>query len=201
MKTTLVERFADSPRRVRIMFRIAMITILAAGCYNWMIQPQTSYLFAARQRGRWDAKKSEQLEKLDLSIQEFKKQISQAEAQSQQVHKVLFEPNAVRDFFCGLEVLARESGCRIESLAFIDTEGPSGQKQPQDAIVGAVGASVVVIGNYSTLTHFFEQVGRCPKKISIHELRFEPLTQGKSTLRCNVTITVYVSNKAVAGKQ
>lgn len=198
MKTTLVERFADSPRRVRIMFRAALVILLAAGCYNWTVQPQACYLSAAQQSSRWDAKKSEQLEKLDLSIQEFKKQISQAEAQSQQVRKALFEPDAVRDFFCGLEVQARESGCRVESLTFIDTDGPSGQKQPQDAIVQTVQASVVVIGNYSALTRFFEQVGRCPQKISIHELRLEPQTQGKSVLSCNVIITVYKSNKTAA---
>jgi Tfp pilus assembly protein PilO len=201
MKTTLVERFADSPQRVRVMFRTALVILLAAGCYNWMVQPQASYLSAAQRSVRWDAKKSEQLKKLESSIRECRMQISQAEAQSQQIRKVLFEPDAVRNFFCGLEVPARESGCHIESLTFIDAEGPSGQKLPQDAIVRPVQASVVVIGNYGALTHFFEQVGRCPQKISIHELRLEPQTQGKSVLCCNAIITVYTSDKVAAGKQ
>jgi Tfp pilus assembly protein PilO len=183
------------------MFRVALIAILAAGCYNWTVQPQASYLSAAQQCSRWDAKKAKQLKKLALSIEEYKKQISQAQVQSEQVRKALFEPDAVRDFFCGLEVPAKESGCRIESLTFIDTDNPSGQKQLQDAIVQPVAASVAITGSYSALTRFFEQVGRCPQKISIHELCLEPQTQGKSVLCCNAIITVYKLNKTAANTQ
>jgi len=200
MKTTLVERFADSPRRVRIMFRAAMIILLITGLYNWTVRPQACYLSAAQQCSRWDAKKSKQLEKLELSIQDIRKQISQAETQSQELRKVLFEPDAVRDFFCGLEVTAGQTGCHIESLTFIDTEGSSDQKPTQDAVVQAVQASVVVVGNYHSLTRFFEQVGRHPQKITIHEIRLEPQTQGKSVLSCNVIITVY-KYKTTADKQ
>jgi Tfp pilus assembly protein PilO len=200
MKTRLIEQLADSPKRVRIMFRVALITLLAVGCYNWMIRPQASYLLAAQQRNRWDTKVSDQQKRIYLSINDLKKKIGDLEAQSEQFQKILFEPQTVREFFCGLETLAQKSDCRIESITFDSSDKQSAEKQSQDAIVQAIQASVVAIGNYDAFIRFFERTSQYPQKISIGEMRFEPLADGQSMLRCNAVITVYVANKTTANK-
>jgi Tfp pilus assembly protein PilO len=198
MKTKMIEQFADSPKRVRIMFRVALVILLAAGCYNWVVQPQVSYLSAAQQRSRWDAKISDQQKQILSSIGELNKRITDMKSRSEEFQKVLFEPGTVRQFFCGLETQAKEAGCQIESLTFNDTESSSNQQQNPDAMVQAVPASLVVIGNYNVLARFLEQVSRCPQKISINEMRLEPQVQGKSVLRGHITMTVYVSKKTMA---
>jgi Tfp pilus assembly protein PilO len=195
MKNRMIEQFADSPQRVRIMFRVAMIALLAAAGYNWMVRPQASYLSAAQQQNRWGTALSDQQRHILVSIGELKKKLSEMESRSEQFQKVLFEPQTVRDFFCGLETQASAAGCRIESLTFSDTDNLTSQKQSPGAMVQTVAASVIVVGNYNALASFFEQVGRCSQKISIYEMRIEPVTPGKPMLRCDVTLMVYMLNK------
>ena len=200
MKTRLIEQFADSPRRVRIMFRIAVIILLVAGCYNWMIKPQAGYLFAAEQCQKWDKKKSDELKRIRLSILELKNKISEAEAQSEQFNKVLFDPGAARDFFCGLEALAQQSGCRVESFIFDKFDGRQTAKQSKDSDVEVVQASVTAIGGYNGFIQFFEKISHVPQKISVQEMRFEPLVQNQSELRCNAVLKVYIINQTTESK-
>jgi Tfp pilus assembly protein PilO len=200
MASRFIEQFADSPQRVRVMFRVALITLLAVAGYNGMIGPQASYLFAAQQRSRWDTRLSEQQKQIYLSIDELKKKAGNLEAQYEQFQKILFQPDTVSEFFFGLEGLAEKADCKIESLTFDDTDSRPAEKESQDAIVQAMRASVVAIGNYDAFVRFFEQLGQYPQKISIGELLFEPLEQGRSMLRCNATITIYVTNKTAANK-
>jgi Tfp pilus assembly protein PilO len=200
MKTRFIEQLAESPQRVRFMFRIALISLLAAGCYNWMVKPQASELLAAEHRSQYDAMLLDQQQRIQSSIADLKKNVGDSKAQSEQFQKILFEPETVREFFCGLELLAEKSGCRIKSLTFgaVDNQLPEGQSE--DTIVQAVQASMVAAGNYDAFVRFFKQTSQFPQKISIHELRFEPLTEGQSVLRCNAVITVYVANKTAASK-
>lgn len=200
MTPKVIENIADSPRRVRIMFRAALVILLAAGCYNWMIEPQLNCLFAARQRQEWDQKKSDELRRIRMSVLELKKKISQMEEQSEQFQKVLFEPGMVRDFFCGLEALAQQSGCRVESLAFEKTDDRKTAKQSHDSVVEVVQASVTAIGGYGAFIQFFDKIGQTPQKITVQEMRFEPVEQGRSALRCGIVIRVYVSKESAQEK-
>jgi Tfp pilus assembly protein PilO len=201
MKTRFIEQLAESPQRVRFMFRIALITLLAAGCYNWMIKPRVSNLFAAEDRTQHDAMLLDQQKRMQLSINDLNKNIDDLKAQSEQFHKILFEPEMVREFFCGLEVLAEKSDCQIKSLTFSGVDNSLAQGQSGDAIVQTIQASVVAVGNYDAFVRFFKQTSQFPQKISIHELRFEPLAEGQSVLRCNAVITVYVANKPATIKK
>jgi Tfp pilus assembly protein PilO len=204
MAIRFVEQLADSPKRVRLMFRMALIALLAVGCYNWTIKPQASNLFAAEQQNQHDTMLLDQQKRIHLSMDELKKNIGESKAQSEQFQKSLFQPDTVREFFCGLEILAEKSGCRIKSLTFGNADTANGQlpeEQPQDAIVQVIQASLVAFGNYDAFVRFFERTSQFPQKITIHELRFEPLTEGQSILRCDAVITVYVANNTATDKQ
>jgi Tfp pilus assembly protein PilO len=198
MTSKLIEQLAGSPKRVRIMFRIALITLLSVGCYNWTVKPQTGYLQAAGQHDLWSTKLSNQMKQIHSSINDYKKKISDLTAQSEQSQKILFHPDTVREFFCGLEKLAEESGCRIESLTFDNADSRPAEKQSPDTTVQATQTSVIAIGDYGTFIRFFERTSQYPQKISITDMRLEPLTPGQSTLRCHAAITVYVANKTEA---
>jgi hypothetical protein len=195
MTSKLIEQLADSPKRVRIMFRIALIALLAVACYNWTIKPQAGCLRAAGQHDPWSGKLSDQMKQVHSLINDYKKKINDLTTQSEQSQKIAFQPDTVREFFCGLEKLAEESDCRIESLIFDNTDSRPAEKQSQDTTVQTAQTSVIAIGDYGAFIRFFERTSQYPQKISVADIRFEPLTPGLSMLRCHAVITVYVANK------
>ena len=118
----LIDTLAKSKRSSKIAVSIALVAILAVATYNWLVVPHTTYLHAAEKYESVVSDVAKQNTVIKSKNELKKKQLQEVRLNLNEVQAKFFSPDAAKEFFSDIEVIATQANCPIYSINFISNK-------------------------------------------------------------------------------
>jgi len=172
----------------------ALIVIAAIAMYNWIVAPQATYLFAAKQYERIVGRIANKNEVIRSTVEAKEKRLQELREQFAQLQGALFTPDQVKEFFSDLQAICGEVGCTVSGLSFITTESGRKDEMTEDAS-GIVPnkALLSVIGVYEDIIKLMKRLQMRSNKVWIDSINMESFYSDSPQVKCDITITVYTT--------
>ncbi|MFH1613919.1 MAG: hypothetical protein ABIG61_02390 [Planctomycetota bacterium] len=190
----IVETVTKASRHARIGIAVAVVVLISAAMYNWLVVPHTAYLHAARNyqntMNQMATKTGVIRKSLALKRQELE-ELKQALAEKT---GMIFSPSQAKQFFAGIETIAGQCSCQIVSINFLVKEAPLNSQEAQlPPEVTSQSVIVKFVANYSDIMLFVKNITTRPQKVSVDYLKIESDTESSILLNCEAIFTVYTA--------
>ena len=184
----------------RAVVLAAMVVIGTIAAYNWFVTAHTNYLQAAQKY----VSVADNLEKRNLiigsSVAIKKKDLQRLQEELERGQVGLFDPSGAREFFSNIQVIAKKSECSISLLEFLPMEPPQQADDSQDAAYVAESQAVLqVAGRYGNIIALIDRLQERTEKVWIYPLNIESISGKPGRLECDMTISIYVTQKKGLG--
>jgi len=188
----LIDDFAKLNRSSRNSIFIALTAIGLVAIYNWLVVPHTNYLFAAQRYNSITDDISKKSQIVSNAIEIGNKKLEELQAEFVRFDDVLFTADEAKSFISDLQAISEQSGCTIASLV---NESGSARKQSGDTSSDIVTNNLMlsVVGAYNDIIRLVEKLQSYKHKIWIDSLEMELIEDDAPKLKCDLTVTLYVT--------
>ncbi|UCC23014.1 MAG: hypothetical protein JSW23_02785 [Planctomycetota bacterium] len=188
----LMNTLTKSTRSSRIAFSAAIIIIVAAAAYNWMVAPHTRYLHAAHQYELMIGDMARKNKIMKANETARKKEIEKLQAELAGVQSAVFTTYEARKFFSNIEAVCNAAGCLVYSINFLsgDLAGVQASVEDDSQIVEN-SAAVSFVGSYGNIISFLSKITDRPQKVVIRSLKIVAFGKKADPLECEIVITIY----------
>ena len=190
----LTEQIIKSSPTSKVAVSVCLVAIVGLATYNWIVSPQTSYLYAARQYEKMvdNAGKKTQIIKNQIKVKEI--ELEKLTSQITEMENRFFKAESAKEFFLSLEPLALSCGCSIDSLTFItDNAVSKDDDENKDTGISTKHSAVSVTGDYENLVTFLRKLNEYDQRVSVRDLCIESNSNSNEELACDMVVTIYVA--------
>jgi len=189
----MVERWIKSNVSSKYILIAAVVLIGAVAFYNWVIVPQTGYLMAAQKYESVAAELAKKSQKVNKSVQRAKEDLSELQKKFKQFHTSLFDPNGADKFFSGIQNVAEDVKCVVNSLNLTPIY-QSSKTGGSGAVNGITSrrATLSIAGNYRSIIKLMNKLQERPEQVRIDSVSIKPIDNNSDRLKCDMAVTVYV---------
>lgn len=195
MKTT-AGRAMMMKSSTKSAFSIALIMIVAAALYNWILSPHVGYLHAVQ---RYEPVVDEMARETGLLHKTLDKKRRRLRAQQQELARVyatLFPAADAKAFLGSLEPFVGQAGCKVVAVDFTSpTESENRGKPPREskdsAPATASHVNLTITGSYDQILMLLDRLQTHSRKIWVDtcSLKLSDLRSGR--LECRLSLTLY----------
>lgn len=188
----LMNTLTKSTRSSRIAFSAAIIIIVAAAAYNWMVVPHTRYLHAAQQYELMIGDMARKNQIMKSNEMARKKEIEKLQAELTDVQSAVFTTYEARRFFSDIEAVCNAAGCLVYSINFLSGNlGGAQSPAESDSQIVENSAAVSFVGSYSNIISFLLKIKDRPQKVIIPSLKIVAFGKKADPLECEIVVTIY----------
>ena len=175
------------------MATFAIIAVI--GSYDNFIAPQVKCLEAAQRYSEEMSSYSQKNKMLESKLKLQQLGLNKLEAKRAQIQEQIFTFAAAQQFFAGLELIASENNCIVTSLNQIDSKTETDDKAKAAAAgILAQSASMSIIGDYTSIVRFLNQVMARTNKVIINPFAISIRNDNSELVECSLVITIYAMN-------
>lgn len=188
----LMNTLTKSTRSSRIAFSAAIIIIVAAAAYNWMVAPHTRYLHAAQQYELMIGDMARKNKIMKANETTRKKEIEKLQAELAGVQSAVFTTYEARRFFSNIEAVCNEAGCLVYSINFLSGNlGGAQTPVESDSQIVENSAAVSFVGSYGNIISLLSKITDRPQKVIIPSLKIVAFGKKADPLECEMVVTIY----------
>ena len=189
----MVERWIKSNVSSKYILIAAVVLIGVVAFYNWVVVPQTGYLMAAQKYESVAAELAKKSQKMNKDMQSAKKDLSELQKKFKQFHTSLFDPNGADKFFSGIQNVAEDVKCVVNSLNLTpiyqsSKTGDSGAVN----VIASRRATLSIAGNYRNIIKLMNKLQERPEQVRIDSVSIRSIDNNSDRLKCDMAVTVYV---------
>jgi Tfp pilus assembly protein PilO len=189
----MVERWIKSNVSSKHILIAAVVLIGVVAFYNWIIMPQTGYLMAAQRYESAAAQLTKKSQIVQKNVEHVKKNLSELQKIFKQFYTSLFDPNGADKFFSGIQNMAEEMKCVMNTLNL-----PPGYQSSQTGNSGAVNgvaarrATLSIAGSYKNIIKLMNKLQERPEQVKIDSINVKSMDNNSNQLKCDIAVTIYV---------
>ena len=170
---------------------VSLAIIVTVALYNWSVSPQTNYLCAAQQYTKVADDAARKVTVLEKTIQRKQTELVTAKTELDRNKGRLFNFEQAENFLSGIQPLASELGCVIDSLTFSPAEYIKDDKAIATINIVERTADVRLTGQYAGISEFISRLTDNDRKVVVSDVDLR-VTSDFSALNCDMNITVYL---------
>lgn len=190
----VIENLAKLSRPSRSAISAALIIIAAIAMYNWIVAPHCTYLLAAQQYGSIADSIAKKNRVISGTIQIKRKKLQELQIRLGNLQSTLFSPKEAREFFSDLQAISEQAECAVTSLNFVAGKPTSEDKHFKSVShVTTKSAVLRVVGIYGSMIKLLDSLQARSQKVWIDSLEMTALDKSATHVKCDITITVYIS--------
>ncbi|MBI2369773.1 MAG: type 4a pilus biogenesis protein PilO [Deltaproteobacteria bacterium] len=180
-----LEAFNRLPGSKKALVILVGVGLLMAAFYMLLYEPQLAQITALKQKLTQLQRQIQEHQAVARDLPKFREENQQLRQQLAQALQLLPDQKEIPSLLSAVSRLGRESG--LEFLLF-----KPGSEVPQ-GFYARIPVEIEVTGTYHQLAHFFDQVGRLPRIVNIHNLNLGNAQDagGQMRLRGQFVATTY----------
>ena len=189
----LTDKLIKSSPSLRIFVSVSTIAIVTLATYSWIVSPQISYLYAARQQKVMTSNAEQKTIGLRNQAHKREAELTDLRNQIDEIRDSFFTPSEAHEFFSDLDTIAIQCGCNISSLTFMLAKSVAPEAGHEYfSSVALKRAEITLTGQYDGILAFLTKLGGYRQRISVCNLFIKPNPNDVEELICSMTTTIYI---------
>ena len=194
----LQKKWINSVDQYKTAFLASLMLIGAVAIYLWFVVPHRNYLKASQEYESTISTLSKKKQIIRNNLKVKKIELKELQEQFEDIQTKIFDTFQARDFFSNIEVVTKQADCKIILLEFSPYKAvneTSSNEPEKNNYVTTSTIQLSVIGGYGNITALMNKLQDNLKLIRISSIKINPDKQNPGYLKCDMTITIYVTNE------
>jgi len=183
----LVDNLAKIGHSTRNATSASLIVIAAFAMYNWTVTPHAASLSSAKAYESIMDNLAKESKIIATRIKIRRKKLEELRGQSAQLLSMLFTPEAAREFFSDIEVIAEQTGCVVHS---INLSAGERKTEHEHLGIGTRSAELSVVGLYRDIARLIRRLQARSQKVWLDSIELRTIDYSSDKVGCSLTITI-----------
>jgi hypothetical protein len=176
----------------RTALSIAVIVIVAAAMYNWVLSPQVGYLRAVQRYRPVVNEMVEKTGKIGKTLDEKRRQLRTLQRELAETHDRFFTREEARTFLGNLQSFVEQTGCKV-AAADLTSDGRTGQPRESKELASVVTSQVdlTAVGQYDQIIALLERLQGNRRRIRVDSCGLKLSDMRSGRLECKLILILH----------
>jgi len=179
-------------------FSIALLAIVAAAMYNWVLWPHVGYLRAVQRYQPIVDEMARQTGMISKTLDRKRQQLRAMQGELAGIHESLFTLAEAKAFLGSLQSFVEQTGCKVITADFTSpTDDRPGQTRESKERAPAIASHVdlTVTGLYDQIISLLGRLQTNPKKVWVDSCGMRRSEPRSGRLECRLSLTLYAQSE------